>query len=206
VKKWERIFREILHAFYSQGKRFFTQSQLCTSCSISAGAVSRVITWLEQIGTVERRPQGFRVIDPTKILLSWAVKRNIMEDVTYSARVPSLREAENLLVGKVLFTAHHGYKLAFGEEVEYDRLFAYGKVDEIRKILKSTGGEPNFFLLEWDEHLARLSEAGKIPLVQLYVDLWQLGATKLLEHVESELEKSRLAVLEKLMASPDSSS
>jgi hypothetical protein len=200
VKKWERLFREILHGFYSRGERFFTQSRLCSSCSISAGAASRMINWLGQIGAIEHRPQGFRVIDPGKILLCWAVKRNLMEGVVYSARVTSLDEAEKLLGGKVLFTAHCGYKLAFGEDPGYDRLFAYGRPEEVGEILKVTEGEPNLFLLEWDEHLARLSEGGRVPLVQLYVDLWQLGATKLLERVELELERMRLAALERLMA------
>ena len=201
MKKWERLFREILHAFYSRGERFFIQAHLCSSCSISAGAANRMIDWLEQIGAVERRPQGFRVVDPQKILLSWAVKRNLMEDVVYSTRVSSLTEAESILSGKVLFTAHCGYKIIFGESVFYNKIFAYGKREEVEGLLPAIREKPNLFLLRWDEHLARLSEGGKIPLVQLYVDLWQLGASKLLERVELELERQRLAALEKLMVS-----
>jgi hypothetical protein len=202
VKKWERLFREILHSFYSRGERFFVQTRLCSSCSISAGAANRMIAWLEQIGAVERKPQGFRVINPQKILLSWAVKRNLMEDVVYSARVFSLLQTENLLRGKVLFTAHCGYKLLLGENPGFEKIFAYGKPEEIVGSLTTVKGEPNLFLLEWDEHLAKLSEDGKIPLVQLYVDLWQIGADRLLEKVEIELEKRRLAALERLMAPP----
>ncbi|MEM2281923.1 MAG: hypothetical protein QXH26_00020 [Candidatus Hadarchaeales archaeon] len=202
MKKWERLFREILHSFYTRGERFFIQKQLCSVCSISPGAASRFLAWLEQIGAVEHRPQGFRLLDPGKILLSWAVKRNLMEDVVYSTKVPSLSEAEKSLSGKVLFTAHSGYKLTFGENPGYDRIMAYGKVEEVREVVGPAEGQPNLLILKWDDHLARLSEGGKVPLVQLYVDLWQLGATKLLGRIELELEKSRLSALEKLMVPP----
>ncbi len=191
--------------FYSEGERFFTQSQLCSVCSVSPGAVCRLVGWLEQIGAVERRPQGFRLVDPHKILISWAVKRNLMEDVKYCTHVPSIAHAEELLSKKVVFTAHSAYKRIFREDPGYDRLFVYGRPSEVKQMFPSRRGRRNLFVLPLDEHLSQLSEGGKVPLVQLYVDLWQLGATKLLERVELELEQRRLSALGKMMAPPLSS-
>jgi len=61
------------------------------------------------------------------------------------------------------------------------------------------------FVLTPDEHLQRLSEGGIAPLVQIYVDLWQLGAhaSRFVEGLEQKLALAPIRALEGVVRAPE---
>ena len=182
----------MLNRFYTKGERFFKQKELSEICGISLGTVNPVITRLEMFGALECKPLGFRLIDPKRALLYWAVTRELGKDVVYSTFVPStVEELERSLPRGVILTAYSGYRATLGKMPgEFNRVFVYSDTDEVKRVFKPTQRERrNLFVLRSDEHLARLSKNGVVPLVQLYVDLWQLGApaSRFVDELEREL-------------------
>lgn len=170
-----------------------------------------LIARLEQLGAIERKPLGFRLIDPKRALLYWSVTRNLEGDIEYSTFVPGrVDEIEAGLPRGSILTAYSGFKAKFSSTpADYEQVFVYADPDSIRRAFKPTSRKRrNLFVLTPDEHLRRFSEHNVAPLVQIYVDLWQLGApanrfveelerkfapapTKALEEVAKAVEKKR---------------
>ncbi len=203
MKKGYRVLREILHQYFTKGERFFVQQELAHACGISLGTLNPLIKKLERMRMIECRPFGLRLLDPRRLLVYWAARRDLFEDIVYSTHcVQEADEVERALVeaGFVL-TAQSGYKRVFGKTPpDYDKVLVYGQAEKIRRIYGPRELEPNLIVLEPDEHLYRLSEHGVAPLVQLYVDLWQLGKLggELKEDLERKLEEAPLKALERV--------
>ena len=204
VKKIDRILREILHSFYERGERFFNQKGLAKTCGLSLGTVNPLITRLEQLGAIERKPLGFRLIDPKRALLYWAVTRDLPRDIVYTTFVPTapLRlEAE--LPRSAILTAYSGFRTRLGKaQADYDQVFVYADLDEMRRAFKPTSKRKrNLFVLTPDEHLKRLSEKNVAPLAQIYVDLWQLGAPagRFVEELELRFASAAYKTLEEIV-------
>lgn len=192
MRKIDRVYREILHRFYSKGERFFNQKQLSEVCEISLGTINPLINKLEIFGAIERKPQGFRLIDPKRALISWAVTRDLAEDITYTTFVPApLEELEGKLPRGSVLTAYSGYRVRFGSTpAEYNQVFVYAEAEEMQRAFKPTMRKRrNLIVLQPDVHLKRLSSNGAAPVVQLYVDLWQLGkpASRFVEELENKI-------------------
>lgn len=187
--------REILDNYYSEGIRFFNQKSIATSCRLSLGTVNPMIMKFEQIGAIERRPLGFRLIDPKRLLLYWAATRELAKDIIYTTFSPAsiqVIEGELREIGQL--TAYSAYKMTFGSiPVEYSQVFVYASPELVGKKFRPTKAKKrNIFVFTPDEHLKSLSKGGVVPLVQAYVDLWQLGAPA--SRVVEELEKKFTAV------------
>jgi hypothetical protein len=206
MKKIDRIMRELLHRHYEHGTRFFNQKGLASTCELSLGTVNPVINHLEQIGAIERKPLGFRLIEPKRLRLYWAVTRDLPKDIVYTTFSPKrIPEIEGELRSMGVLTAYSGYRMSFGSiPVDYSEVFVYANPGTIRKAFKPTGRKRrNLFVLDPDEHLKRLSERGVAPLVQIYVDLWQLGApaSRLVEELEQKFATAPTKVLEEVARS-----
>ena len=80
MKKYERVYREILIGILNKKERF-TQLELSKKCYVSISTVNKVLKNLSDMGAVEIFPMQFRVLDASKILLYWAAKRNIHKDI-----------------------------------------------------------------------------------------------------------------------------
>jgi len=203
TRKIDRILREILHRFYGSGERFFNQKGLAQTCAISLGTVNPLIARLEQFGALERRPLGFRLVDSKRALLYWAVTRELPKDITYTTFVPvTAEELEADLPRGAILTAYSGFRAKFVKApADYDHVFVYADADEIKRAFKPTQEEKrNLFVLTPDEHLRRLSEKNVAPLVQIYVDLWQLGApaSRFVEELEREFETAPIRAFEEV--------
>ena len=201
TRKIDRILREILDSFYTRGERFFNQKALSKSCGLSLGTINPVIARLEQFGAIERKPLGFRLIDPKRALLYWAVTRDLVKDIAYStfAAAP-VHELETQMPPGSILTAHSGFRARFGTTpADYDAVFVYANPEAIKRMFKPTQRKKrNLFVLMPDDHLARLSKDGVAPLVQIYVDLWQLGvpASRFVEELEREFASAAYRALE----------
>ena len=203
MRKIDRILREVLHRFYGQGERFFNQKGLAQTCAISLGTINPLIARLEQLGAIERKPLGFRLVDPKRALLYWAVTRELPKDIIYTTFAPvTVEELEAELPRGAILTAYSGFRAKFGKTpADYDHVFVYADADEIKRAFKPTQGEKrNLFVLAPDEHLRRLSERNVAPLVQIYVDLWQLGApaSRFVEELEREFETAPTRAFEEV--------
>ena len=202
MRKGDRAFREILYRVYEQGERFMSQKALARACGLSIGTVNLLIAKFERIGAVEKKPLGFRVIDPRKILLYWAGKRDLAKDIIYETYSPSsVAGIETQMPQGAILTSYSGYRLRFGEApVDYDEVYVYADPREVRhRFPERLTHRKNIFVLGSDPHLKRRGVGGVVPLAQLYVDLWQLRAPadKFLEELDhsSSLPNSVLSRL-----------
>jgi hypothetical protein len=195
--------RELLYRHYEHGARFFNQKGLASTCGLSLGTVNPVINHLEQIGAIERRPLGFRLIEPKRLLLYWAVTRDLPKDIVYTTFSPkkiSEIEEELRLLGSL--TAFSGYRMSFGSiPVDYSQVFIYANPDVVRRIFRATSRKKrNIFVLSSDDHIKKLSKGGIAPLAQVYVDLWQLGApaSRVVEELERKFATAPTKALEEV--------
>jgi len=203
MRKIDRVYREVLHRHYTNGTRFFNQKEIAQTCGLSLGTVNPVITKLEQIGAVERKPLGFRLIDPRRLLIYWAATRDLSKDVIYSTFSPfKLTQIEQVLAQRGVLTAYSAYKRIMRRmPVDYSQVFAYASTAAVERAFRpSARRKHNIIILAPDEHLLRLSSNGCAPLVQVYVDLWQLGApaSRLVEELDREISAAPARAIEEV--------
>ncbi len=173
MKKIERVYREIMYQTIEKKQDFFTQRSLSNKCRISIGNVNHALNPLESMNAIEKKPRGFRVINPKKMLLYWASIRNLKKDIVYQTfSKESITEIEKKMP-PCLFTAYSGYKFRFDSiPSDYSEIFIYADIDKIKKRFPFVKGKSNIFVLKTDEHLLRFKQ---LPLAQLFVDLWNLN-------------------------------
>ncbi|MEM2282162.1 MAG: winged helix-turn-helix domain-containing protein [Candidatus Hadarchaeales archaeon] len=204
MRRGERIFREMLHRYYTGGERFFSQKELARSCGLSLGTVNPLVKRLELMGMVECRPLGLRLLDPERMLIYWAARRDLFGDIIYATYAPeSPQEIESVLSPLGVLTANSGFKRLFeGISVNYSEVYLYARKGEVQSRYGPREGKPNLFVLRPDEHLQKLSQGGVAPLVQIYVDLWQLGQLggSVREELEKKLRAAPLRAIEGVMS------
>jgi hypothetical protein len=197
MKKINQVLREILHRVYERNELFMSQKALAQACRVSMDTVNRLVAKLNLFRSVNKKPLGFRVIEPEKILTYWATTRNLARDIIYSTYSPnSVSEIEGDMPPGSVFTMFSGYSLRFKETpTHYEEVYVYADPDAVkRKFSESQAGRRNLFVLRQDPHLERTSKDGSAPLAQLYVDLWQLGG--------SPADRFLLELKKKLRAKP----
>lgn len=198
------MLRQILYAVYEQGESFLSQKALARECEVSLGMVNLVIAKLNKIGTIEKKPLGFRVIDPKKVLLYWASKRDLTKDIIYETYSHlSAQEIETQIPSSAIFTGYSGYRLKFGvAPADYDEVYVYADPEEVKRRFTSREiYKKNLFVLKSDPHLARLSVRGTAPLAQIYVDLWGLSgaANRFVDELGSKLELEQIDAFEAMI-------
>jgi DNA-binding transcriptional MocR family regulator len=191
MKKINRILREILYRVYERNEPFMSQRSLGQACETSIDTVNRLVSKLHQFGSIEKKPLGFRVTNPKKVLLYWASTRNLANDIVYSTYSPDqVSEIEEEMPPGTIFTGYSGYRLRFKDvPTYYEEVYVYADPDGVkRKFPEKAIERKNVFVLKSDPHLKKVSKNNAAPLAQIYVDLWQIGeATS--ERFVLELEK-----------------
>jgi hypothetical protein len=197
--KLDRAYREILYRVYEEGEAFMSQREVSKVCEVSIGLVNLLVSRMEGLGVVERRPMGFRVTDPKKMLQHWAARRNLKRDIVYSTFVPEPVEEIEGSLKEGVFTAYSGCRFRFGLEEDYSEVYLYGNPEAVRALYPPSPHAPNLYVLTPDPHLTLRSRNSVAPLPQLYVDLWQLGrpAERWLAELEERLEAAQVEVLKK---------
>lgn len=111
-------------------------------------------------------------------------------------------ELEAGLPRGAILTAYSGFRAKLGSTLaDYEQVFIYADADGIKRAFKPTRSKKkNLFVLTPDEHLGRLSERGVAPPVQIYVDLWQLGApgSRFVQELEREFASAPTRALEEV--------
>lgn len=203
MKKSDRLFREVLNRIYRKGERFFKQRQLAEACDISIGLVNSLVAKLSGFGALEKKPQGFRVVDVDRVLTYWSVTRDLSKDICYTTYVPSrVNKIESDLPKNAIFTAYSGYTKYFGDApFHYDKVYTYANPKSIRKRYKlREDKDPNLLVLKSDSHLKKLSLENVVSLPQLYVDLWQIGkpADRFVKKLKGKMKSRALRGLKKV--------
>lgn len=202
MKKYERVYREILISLLDKKERF-SQLELSKKCYVSLGLVNKVLKRLKEIGAVEIFPMQFRVLDASKILFDWATKRNINKDVEekYSIDMET-KEIEKSL--PFILTAYSGWRLlSKSVPFEYNQVYVYvpeGQKDLFRIWLKDkplTKGKENVFVIfTFDRHLIENSKKKIAPIPQIFVDIYSLAGIESKYFIKDILEKYPLFKLE----------
>jgi DNA-binding transcriptional MocR family regulator len=181
MKKYSRALREILHRVQEQNENFMSQKSLAGACKISMDTVNRIVTRLSEFRAIEKKPFGFRVVEPKKVLLYWATTRNLTADILYSTYSPdSMEEIEQDMPEGAILTAFSGFQRKLGRALSgYDEVYVYSdRAEEIeRRFPERMVERSNIFVLKSDPHLANLSKDGAASIAQIYVDLWQVGGS-----------------------------
>ena len=189
MKKKEWVLREILYQVLEKGRVFLTQEFLSDKCEVSLGNVNYTLKTLESMSAIEKKAKGFTVTNPKKILIYWASIRNLTADIVFKTSSKlSVKEIEELMPPS-LFTAYSGYKFLFGSvPSDYSEVFVYADPEEIKKRFPREGKIDNIFVLKMDEHLKKFR---RIPIAQLYVDLWNINtwyAQEFLKALEARID------------------
>lgn len=193
MKKSDRVLRQILYNFYERGEPFMSQKALAKACGVSLGTINSIVARIEGLGAIEKKPLGFRVTGPNRVLTYWSATRNLAHDIVYSTYTPnSVSEIEAQMPPSAIFTGYSGYKLKFGAlPADYDEVHVYADPKEIKRRFRPRGGyKKNLFVLSSDQHLESVSHGRAAPLAQIYVDLWQLGkpADRFVDELDRGLE------------------
>ncbi|MEM2927996.1 MAG: hypothetical protein QW303_02125 [Nitrososphaerota archaeon] len=183
MKKEEKILREILIGI-KEGKETFFQKEISEKCNVSIGLVNKVIKKLELQNSLQRKNKGFSIIDPSKILLYWAIKRQIKKEINEKYYIKSTIETiEKTLPACAIFTAFSAWKLLTGRvPADYREVYIYVPKKEEKMIklwLKENkifkGPENLFIIYINDDHLIKNSKKNIAPLPQIFVDLYSIG-------------------------------
>jgi hypothetical protein len=205
MKKINRVLREILHRVYERNEPFMSQKSLGQACETSIDTVNRLVSKLHQFGSIEKKPLGFRVTDPKKILLYWASTRNLASDLVYSTySLDQVSEIEAEMPPGSIFTCYSGYQRRFKDApTYYEEVHVYADLDWVkRKFPEKDVERNNIFVLRADPHLKKVSKGNAAPLAQIYVDLWQIGEAtgdRFILELEKKLEFKPIEALKALI-------
>ena len=176
ISKTESVWRYLLAAALERDER--RQPSITAIASELGLGVSTVHKALERpttIGAVVVHPsRGVRVIDPWRLLVLWAGKRNLENDVlcrSTSALSPDqierrVQESDAVLSGFGGIVSH----LGSNPIASYDTVVYYGA--PLEDFGSDADGPTRLLVLEPDPLLGRYGRVA--PLAQCYVDLFNL--------------------------------
>ena len=183
MKKAERIYREILINVLNN-KLSFTQLEISKNCQVALGYVNKVIKNLEQIKALQIMQRSFKIIDPSRILMQWAVMRKINnESLSFSIDL-NVEELEKMIPGVALFTAFSAWKfLKKRVPADYREIYVYvhekdKKIFELWLSKQKTNKNrlPNLYIIySKDEHLFRNGKNNVAPIPQIVVDTYSIS-------------------------------
>lgn len=176
--KIERVYREILCTILDEKKKdvMFKQKELQEKTGLSISTVNYALKPLENMNTIEKKPFGFRVIDPKRILIYWASIRKLSKDIVYKTFVnEKVEKIEASVPSQSVFTAYSAFKFRFKKiPSEYNEVVIYGNKEDFKERFSEENKKfkPNMIVLNLDEHLLKFKI---IPIAQIFVDLWNLN-------------------------------
>jgi hypothetical protein len=190
MKKIEIVYREMLYTAIEKKNKRLTQAYLAKALDISLSTVNLALKPLIRMNAVRTRPMMMEIIDIKKILLYWASKRNLGQDIVYSTRISKpVKEIEKEMPDDVVFTAYSAYKFKFKEvPADYSEVYVYG-TEDIKRRFKEDKVNPNLFVLKKDN----AERYGKTATTaNLFVDLWNLRewyANDFLKALEAKIDR-----------------
>ncbi len=175
ITKTEAVWRHLLAEADSGRRRFRTITELAQDLGMGVSTVHKSLQRPAEIGAIQvRGAGGIRVLDPWRLLMLWAGKRDWRRDVLATYHVDMLApEAERKLAGRRVILGGFGAVVARrGANLiaDYDRVLCYGSPDDIQVGLRGVAGVTEIIVLQPDPLLKRYGHV--TTLSQAYVDLF----------------------------------
>jgi len=182
MKKKEIILREILNIALKKKDAKITQLELARRLNVSISTVNNAIRPLIELGAIDARRTGLVVIDIKKAIVYLASIRNFQKDIIYQTFVPgNVTETEKAMPCEAIYAVFSAYRFIYKDvPADYSEVYVYADdkcLQEIKRRFPAQKGPANLFVLKSDPALARLSKEGKkgvAPMIQIYVDLWNI--------------------------------
>jgi hypothetical protein len=178
MTKKEIIWREILFSNSQNKKRKFTQKELAQKFHFSLSTVFNSLKTPRKIQAIEVGSRSFILRDQEKLLYLWATQRNLNKDIIYQTRAEmSVLEIEGLMPNSATYGLYSAFRKQFRTlPADYDKVYVYvpeKDLKEIQERFPEKRGYPNLIVLAADEFLKNYGQI--TPLVQTYVDLWNVS-------------------------------
>jgi hypothetical protein len=175
ITKSEAVWRHLLVRAFEGERRLPSITDLSSQLELGVSTVHKALQRPVAIGAVRVRGSGgIRVLDPWRLLMMWAGRRDLSHDVLAVYRTPmSAPDAERVLAEKPLVLGGFGAVVGHlqGNRIaDYDQVLCYGSPDDLPARLKGQQGDVVITVLEPDPLLARYGRL--TPLPQAYVDLF----------------------------------
>lgn len=190
ISSTEAVWRHLLVAALDEGDRRTTITELSRALGMPISTIHTALERPRAIGAVRGSATGIRVLDPKRLQLMWAVRRDLARDVTFRTRVPlNVKDIELQLPPEAIPTAFTAFVAHAGRNVvaDYEQVIVYADSEQIRKRYGERRGEPNLICLEPDALLPRYGRVASRP--QVYADLFNLPswqAQRFLEVLDRE--------------------
>ena len=194
MKQQEIVYRHVACGCIDGTKRF-TQLGIAKALCLPLSTVNGAVANLKSINAVRIGPRYFDVIDLGRILLFWATKRKLDNDVIYRTRVDlPTKEIENSMPGEIAFTCYSAYRLLFKETpADYGEVYVYASEQgsaQVKRRFEEPGGPPNLIVLKPDSILESLIYDNRLKhssvcAAQLFVDLWNLKAWYAKDYIDA---------------------
>ena len=175
ISKTEAVWRHLLVSAWDEDGRRSSVSELSRELELPASTVHQALERPRSIGAVRGSASGIRLLDPRRLQLLWAARRNLERDIVYSTRIAlPVREIEARLPASAIPTAYTAFVRHEGVNViaDYEEVVVYGSVAEMRRQFPQRRGQPNLLVLEPDPLLPRYGSVA--PRCQVYADLFNL--------------------------------
>lgn len=175
ISKTEAIWRHLLVSAWDENRRRSSVSELSRELELPTSTVHQALERPRSIGAVRGNASGIRVLDPRRLQLLWAARRDFERDIVYSTRIAlPVGEIEARLPESAIPTAYTAFVRHEGVNLiaDYEEVVVYGSAAEMRRRFPQRRGQPNLFVLEPDPLLPRYGSVA--PRCQVYADLFNL--------------------------------
>lgn len=188
--KKEIIWREILFQALEKNTYNFQQKELAEKFGYSLSTVFNALKTPRDINAVEVSGKGFRLVNPEKLLLLWATRKNMSKEIiyrTYVGETPA--KIESYMPPDVVWAAFSAYKFRFNETPsDYGQVYVYAEnPEEIKKRFPPKKGPENLLVLKPDPLYKSYGASGTIA--QTFVDIWNTNEWYSKEFLEKLKQK-----------------
>lgn len=191
LSRVEIVWRHLLVAALDEDNRRTSLSELSRQLGLPASTIHQALERPRAIGAIRGGHGGLRVLDPRRLQLLWAARRDLAGDIVYTTRVHlPIRDIEARLPTAAIPTAYTAFVRHLGVNLvaDYDQVVVYGSGDDLRRRFPVRKGQPNLIVLEPDPLLSRYGSVA--PRCQVYADLFNLPswqAPRFLQALDREL-------------------
>ena len=195
MKKKEIIWRYLLIQATEKKQLQFQQNEIAKRFGYSLSTVFNALKVPRLTNAIKVTGRYFIIEDREKLLNIWATNRQLRKDIIYSTRVnaPIVQIEAHITFG-ALYGAYSAYFRQYNDApADYNKVYVYlseSQLTELKTRFPTLKGEPNLIVLNPDEELIKISQNNVTPLVQTYVDIWNLPdwfAKDFLQKIKDEL-------------------
>ena len=176
MKKIETVWANMLFDVLERRQTSFQQQKLAQKLSISLSTVNHALKDIRRLGAIQITGGGGEVVDAEKILMHWANRRSIKNDIVSQLNLaPSPIEVEGSLPTASILGGYSAVRHRFGEApTDYTTVYVYHPRPELvlDRFKTEPSGPTQLVILNLDSRLPVDNET--TTLAHTFVDLWNL--------------------------------